>query len=278
MTPAVDFVLLSDLHVSDRPLAEAGLLTDTGTTLAEAVAAIVALDPQPAFVVMAGDLTNHGEPASYRKLARLLEPLAAPRIMALGNHDTRAGFRAVMLPGNEAGEAPYCHDVVVGGVHVVVLDSSLPGRIAGALGPEQIAFLAEALEREPGLPKLVVCHHPPRLDGGEGGWDSLDRDSSDRLAETIRGRGVAGILSGHVHFDSVIHWHGVPVVIGTGLHNAVDVSRRGALRVVEGAGYTLCRLRPSGLAASFVPLTRSRRELVIHDLARLEAMDRAGGH
>lgn len=278
MTQHVDFVVLSDLHISHRPPAEAGLLTDTDATLAEAVAAIAALDPRPAFVVMAGDLTNHGEPDSYRKLERLLDRLGAPRVLALGNHDTRAGFRQVMLDEPGDAEAPYCHDQVIAGVHLIVLDSSIPGRIAGALGAGQIAFLSEALEREPGLPKVIVCHHPPHVGDGEGGWHSLDAESTARLADAIRGRDVAAILSGHVHFDSVIHWHGVPIVIGTGLHNAVDVSVRSALRVVDGAGYILCRLRPSGLTASFVPLPRSRRELAMHDLARLDAMDRAGTH
>jgi 3',5'-cyclic AMP phosphodiesterase CpdA len=278
MTQSVDFVLLSDLHISHRAPADAGLLTDTDATLAEAVAAIAALDPQPAFVVMAGDLTNHGEPDAYRRLAGLLEDLQAPRVLALGNHDTRAGFRTVMLDEPGDAEAPYCHDQVIAGVHLIVLDSSIPGRIAGALGADQIAFLSEALGREHGLQKVIVCHHPPHVDAGEGGWHSLDAESSARLADAIRGRNVAAILSGHVHFDSVIHWHGVPVVIGMGLHNAVDVTVRTTLRVVDGAGFILCRLRQSGLTASFVPLPRSRRELAIHDLGRLDALDRTGAH
>lgn len=276
MTGIVDFVLLSDLHVSHRPPAEAGLLTDTSATLVEAIDIVNALDPRPAFAVLAGDLTNHGEPDAYRLLSRLLARLAVPFVTALGNHDTRPGFRSVMLDEPGAPEAPHCHEAVVAGVRLVVLDSSLPGRISGGLGADQIAFLREALDREDGLPRIVVCHHPPHLEGGEAGWQSLDAESSARLANAIRGRGVAAILSGHVHHDSVVHWQGVPVVIGTGLHNAVDLTHASGLRVLDGAGFTLCRLRPSGLAASFVPLARSRRELVVHDLARLDALDRAG--
>jgi len=116
----------------------------------------------------------------------------------------------------------------------------------------------------------------PHLDRTEANWHSLDPDSTDRLAEAVRGENVLAILSGHVHFDSMIHWHGVSVVIGTGLHNAVDVTFRSGLRVVDGAGFTLCRIRPSGLSASFVPLSRSREQLVIHDLDRLNSIDRQG--
>lgn len=278
MTGSVDFVLLSDLHVSHRPPADAGLLTDTSAALEEAIARIEALETPPAFVVVAGDLTNHGEPDAYRKLAPMLDRLSAPRILALGNHDTRPGFREVMLGGEGDPDAPYVHETVVAGVHVIVLDSSLPGRISGALDAGQIEFLVKALDREPGLPKLVVCHHPPHLDGGAAGWHSLDAESSARLAEAVRGRGVAAILSGHVHRDSVIHWHGVPVVIGTGLHNAIDATENARVRMVDGAGFTLCRLRPSGLAASFVPLPRDRAELAVLDVDWLNAMDRRGAH
>lgn len=278
MTDRVDFLLLSDLHVSHRPPADAGLLTDTTRTLGEVVARIDALEEKPAFVVIAGDLTNHGEPDAYRKLATLLEPLSLPMVMALGNHDTRPGFRSVMLADPGDLEAPYAHDTVIAGIHLIVLDSSIPGRISGTLGDDQLAFLEAALAREPQAPKVVVCHHPPHLDDDAYGWHSLDAASSARLAGLVRGGRVAAILSGHVHYDSVIHWHGVPVVIGTGLHNAVDTTHRAGLRVVDGAGFTVCTMRPSGLTATFVPLERSRAELVIHDLARLEAIDRESAH
>lgn len=277
MTDTIDFLLLSDLHVSHRPPADAGLLTDTSATLEEVVARINAFEARPAFAVIAGDLTNHGEPDAYRKLASMLDELELPLVLALGNHDTRPGFRSVMLAEPGDPEAPYMHETTIAGVHLIVLDSSVPGRISGALGDDQIAFLTEALEREQGLPKVVVCHHPPQLDGGEEAWHSLDLASSEKLAEAVRGK-AAGILSGHVHYDSVIHWHGVPVVIGTGLHNAVDITYRGGLRIVEDAGFTLCRLRPSGLTATFVPLVRSRRELTIHDLAKLAARDLEAAH
>lgn len=276
MTQSVDFVLLSDLHVSHRLPADAGLLTDTSAALEEAIARIEALETPPAFVIIAGDLTNHGEPDAYRKLVPMLDRLSAPKILALGNHDTRPGFRSVMLEGDGDPDAPYLHELVVSGVHVIVLDSSLPGRISGALGTDQIDFLTRALANEPALPKLVVCHHPPHLDVGEAGWHSLDAESSERLGAAVRGGKVAAILSGHVHCDSIIHWHGVPVVIGTGLHNAIDPTERSRVRMLDSAGFTLCRLRPSGLAVSFVPLPRGGAELAVLDADWLNTMDRRG--
>lgn len=270
----VHFVHLSDLHLSSAGTSDPHLLTDTAATLRDVVAAIGQLSPAPAFVVVAGDLTNHGDVESYRLARELLDGLAVPVVLALGNHDSRAAFRAGMLD-DEGGEAPYCHDGVVGGVHVVVLDSSVAGRVGGAISTQQFTFLEAALARHGDLPRLVVVHHPPALDDDpEMLWESLNVADTLRLAKALEGHRVDGILCGHTHFDRVIHWHGMPVVVGTGLHNGVDIAHAGGLRMVEAAGFAVCALRPSGLSAAFVHLERSRRHLATIPAERLRAFDR----
>jgi hypothetical protein len=102
-------------------------------------------------------------------------------------------------------------------------------------------------------------------------WASLDAESSARFGETIAGRGVVGILSGHVHLDQVHHWHGVPVITCMGLNSTVDILERRDMRIVEGTSMGLCILRPSGLSVSFVSLSPERRELAVLEEARLRA-------
>lgn len=270
MTIRTDFIHLTDLHVSHPDLNDPGLMTDTTGTLRTVVEMIGALDPAPAFVVVSGDLTNKGEPESYELVKATMAALDMPVVYALGNHDRRGAFNSVMLGEPERGEAAYFHDRVLSGIHVVTLDSGIPGRISGTITDEQFDFLEGALARHGDLPKLLVIHHPPSLEDAQTlGWESLDVDSSRRLAATIGGRDVVGILSGHIHFDRVIHWHGVPVVVGTGMHNAIDILFRDGLRILEGAGFALCSLRPSGLTAGFVPLPRSRRELAVYSREKL---------
>lgn len=269
---AISFLHLTDLHVSDPATADPDLLTDTGATLGQALGMIAAMDGKPAFAIVSGDLTNRGDAASYRHLRARLAGLGFPLVYALGNHDTRPGFYRGMLDRGHDLDEPYCHDRLIGGVHVVVLDSSVPGRIGGALDEASFAFLDRALSRHPDAAKIIVVHHAPALDAASQlAWETLGQEDSRRLAAAISGRNVAGILSGHVHVDRVSLWNGVPVVVGTGLHNAFDPLRQRGLRAVAGAGFALCTLRPTGLSVTFVPLPSDRRELAVLPEERVRA-------
>jgi Icc protein len=253
MTETVTFVHITDLHVNAPGLDDPGLRSDTSSTLMNVVGLINAMSPLPSFVIASGDITNRGDEASFRHARSILAALKVPILHALGNHDSRAGYNKGMLDAD--GDAPLTYDRVIAGVHVIVLDSTVAGMIGGALADDQFAFLDTALDRHPELRKLVVVHHPPAI-GGENPirWEKLDEADTERLGRLIEGRNVAGIFCGHVHYDRVALWHGVPVVISNGLHNANDILFTGGLRMVEGTGFALCRLRPSGLDVSFVPL------------------------
>lgn len=266
MTLPVTFVHMTDLHVSHPDLADQGVMTDTIATLRRVVGMVGAMRPAPAFIVVSGDITNLGDVASYRLVREIMAGLSVPVVWALGNHDTRPGFYAGMLDRQHDAEEPYCHDLVVAGIHLIVLDTSVRGRISGALCESQYAFLDAALRRETHLPKIVVQHHAPLIDEERGlAWESLSAEDSRREMEMLRSRNVAGVLTGHVHHDRVSLWHGIPVVVGTGQHNANDVLHRVGLRMVTGASFGVCTLRESGLSVSFVPLPSERRELVVID-------------
>ncbi|MEW9920268.1 metallophosphoesterase [Marimonas sp. MJW-29] len=262
-------VHLTDLHISHPELSDAALKTDTTETLRRAIAAINAMEPLPDLVVASGDLTNTGAASSYALLQEILADLAPPVVLALGNHDKRGPFAEVFETGT--GDAPFVHDQTFGDLHVITLDTLVPGHVAGRIDPDQIAFLDAALAREPALPKLVVAHHPPRMDDRTLPWASLDAQSSQQFGETIAGRGVIGVLSGHVHLDQVHHWHGVPVITCMGLNSTVDILEQRDMRIVEGTSMGLCVLRPSGLSVSFVSLTPERRQLGLLEEARLRA-------
>lgn len=253
MTGTVTFVHITDLHVNAPGTVDPGLRSDTTATLRKVVGIINAMSPLPDFVVASGDITNMGDEASYRHARSILDDIEVPVLHALGNHDTRAGYRKGML--DDDGDAPLTYDRLVAGVHVIVLDSTVAGMIGGRLGDDQFAFLDAALDRHPQALKLVVIHHPPAIgDESPLRWEKLDEAGTARLGRMVEGRNVAGMLCGHVHYDRVALWHGVPVVISNGLNNANDLLFTQGLRMVEGTGFALCRLRPSGLDVSFVPL------------------------
>lgn len=255
------FIHLTDLHLS-RPDPDDRLLhSDTMATLAEVLERIADLRPAPDFVVLGGDLANHGSAESYGLLKDMLAVLPMPVIPALGNHDDRAAFRAVFDWPGEAG-APMFHESVQAGLHVIALDSSIPGRVGGGIGPDQLAQLEQALHRHADLPKLLVCHHPPHLDRpGALPWESLNEPDSARLADTLRGQPVIAVLCGHVHLNRVMIWRGLPVLINIGLHATVDPLEPGDMVIEESSGFALCRLDAAGFDATFVPHAPRRRVL-----------------
>lgn len=263
------FIHLTDMHfgLPDDP----HLHSDTEATMAAVIEQVRRIDPKPDFAIASGDLTNAGDAASYRKLVQALAALDMPVIFALGNHDTREGFYEGLLGKGPGLSMPYDHDQVIAGTHIIVLDSTVPGSIGGALEPEQFIWLADRLADHPDLPKLIVVHHPPML--GEAPdvdfWRGIRFEDSQRLGEMLSGHNVRGILCGHIHHDRFSVWHGMPVIVGMGQHAATDILATDRLRMVRGASFGIGRLRPSGLTMALVPLPSDRAELNVYPLSML---------
>lgn len=277
MSQTTTFVHLTDLHISAPDPVDESLRSDTTATLRTIRGMIEGMTEPPAFVIASGDLTNHGDVASFRTLRTLMDDLPMPVLCALGNHDSRRGFYVGMLERQHDLDVPYDHDTLVGGVHVITLDSSVPARIGGDLDETQFTFLDEALARHPDAPKLLMIHHAPALDRDpDWEWECLSFTATDRLAAILSERPVAGIFSGHIHQDRFTHWHGMPLVVGMGQHAALDpLYQARGLRAVAGASFNLCTLRPSGLTVTCVPLPSDRRELGRVSLEDLRAYEAA---
>jgi len=250
----LNFLHLTDFHLSHPDLNDPHLHSDTVENLRLMVAKIHNISPRPAFIVASGDLTNQGDVASYELVREILESLNIPIIYALGNHDKRAGFRRVFTPDSKL-EAPYCHQSTQENLHVITLDSSVPGQVSGHICDPQFQFLETSLNAHPEWPKLLVIHHPPLITETSLPWESLNKEDSDQLAKTLKGYNVVGLLSGHIHFNRVSLWHGIPVIISNGLHATVDPLRPHGMQIQKGIGFASCTLRTSGLTVSFVPLS-----------------------
>ena len=265
MTAPLTFVHLTDLHIGNPAVADDHLYSDTSATLLSILTDIRRLTPKPRFIVASGDLTNRGDIGSYEELKRILADaeLDIPVLFALGNHDKREGFYQAMLGRTVDIAAPYDHAAVIDGIHIIILDSSAPYKVGGSFEPSQFAWLEDELGRHAALPKLLVMHHAPSLDADPDlEWEALSIADTERLRSLLAGRSVVGILSGHIHYDRVSNWYGIPVVVGIGQHAATDVLYLNeGIRMLAGASFAIGTLRQSGLTISFAPQPSDRREL-----------------
>ncbi|WP_103350983.1 metallophosphoesterase [Amycolatopsis sp. CA-128772] len=197
---------LSDLHLDggsradDRVAAAMGYLNG----LAKPVDA----------VVVTGDIADHGEPEEYARAAALLK-YPAPVLVCPGNHDVRAAFRTGLLD-LPASDGPIDLAQEIDGVLFALCDSTIPGRGAGFLADETLAWLDGVLSGGDG-PAFVAFHHPP-VEVGVPLVDAIRQAGAERLASVLaRHPRVKALLAGHVHTGASTTFAGVPLRIAPGV-------------------------------------------------------------
>lgn len=142
-----------------------------------------------------------------------LAPLRAPLFPLPGNHDARAPLREAFGLAGE-GEARVDYAAELGPLRLLVLDSTVPGRVEGTLDAAALAWLEAELAAAPRLPTVVATHHPP-LATGIPAWDGINLTAGERaaLAEVVaRHPQVRAIVGGHLHSPAAATLGGHPVL------------------------------------------------------------------
>jgi Icc protein len=261
--PAPDHTLfqISDPHLR----AEGELLrygVETHAPLAAVLAAVERSAVRPAALLFTGDLADAGQPAAYRRLRAMVEPVAnrvgAPAIYVAGNHDRRPKLREHLLGAppdrGAAGHEPYDHVLRLGGLRVVVLDTSVPGHPHGALSAAQLDRLAAELARPAPAGTVLALHHPPLPNASPLIAHIALRDP-DALAAVLAGSDVRIVLGGHTHLISAGAVAGIPVWTGGSTAYAYDPlpPDRGE-RLLHAPGLTRIDLFADSVIASAVPV------------------------
>ncbi|HUN97334.1 MAG TPA: phosphodiesterase [Bradyrhizobium sp.] len=219
----VHIVQISDLHIKP-PGTLAYRRVDTAKALERCIAALNEFSPAPDFVVISGDLADTPTSEEYEFLKRLLAPLKLPFAAIPGNHDSRELMRlAFPQAGYAFASGPLNQKLEVGGLDLLLLDSSVPGKPHGELDGSTLQWLDAMLASSTDRPALMFLHHPPFLTGI---WhmDRQNLGNSAELASIVqRHPRTRLIAAGHVHRAALTMFAGIPATICPAPNHAVDL-------------------------------------------------------
>ncbi len=214
---------ISDLHIKPPGVLAYGRV-DTASALERCVVALNEFTPKPDLVVISGDLADTPMAEEYEYLKRLVAQLKLPFVGIPGNHDSRELMRAAFPRAAYAfSSGPLNQRVEIGGLDLVLLDSSVPGRPHGELDAPTLQWLEATLASSPDRPALLFLHHPPF----KTGITHMDRQfllNAGELAVVVeRHPRTRLIADGHVHRAILTMFAGIPSTICPAPNHAVDL-------------------------------------------------------
>lgn len=253
---------LSDTHLLADPALRYNRIVDTRAALDSVLEAHSAVEGIDA-VVVSGDLTDDGDPASYRHLRDRLSSWCAERgaelVLALGNHDDPAGFGV---------DGPWNTAVDVRGVRFLVLDSTVPGGASwGLLTETTLAWFRAQLREQPATPSVVVLHHPP-IEAVSPLHRHMGLANPHDLWEALEGHAVLAVLAGHWHHAFVDTTTPVPVVVAPGAANRTDVLAGPAHeRSLAASGASIVEVAAGGVRVTSTEVAAPRRGEELFDVS-----------
>jgi len=152
---------------------------------------------QPDVLLLTGDASEDASAAAYGRVSAQLSTAGSPVLALPGNHDDPATMRRYFPLGPWSG--PHVHKGR--NWHLVLLDSTGPGRISGDFSATALEQLERTLERGADRHVLLALHHQPvpvgspwidryALEHNDAFWNVVDRFPQVRC-----------ISWGHVHQD-----------------------------------------------------------------------------
>src|SRR5882724_12525919 len=171
-------------------------------------------------LVLAGDLTNFGQPAEMEPLLNALVRLRVPTVAVLGNHDYESGREADLMQmmtveGIKVLDGSAYERDGVGFAGTKGFVGGFGRGVLTAFGEPEIksfvrASIDEALKLERGLSQLrspkrvVVLHYSPIAATVQGEPPELSPFmGTSRLAEVVDRHGADLVLHGHAHHGTL---------------------------------------------------------------------------
>ncbi|MCM0599580.1 metallophosphoesterase family protein [Periweissella fabalis] len=202
-------IQISDLHLTSEGQPDAYNQKTSPYTKLELIFNDIALKyPDVEFIAITGDLVHEGVAADYKVLNDIINTqkakLGIDIHVILGNHDRTAAFFKGYL--KQAAKDEYYYVINDGTTKYFFLDTKYDDKEQGSLSTEQLTWLADEVNADVNIPKILFTHHPIYGLSIIHRNDSLISNSA-RLYEIIANKNVLGILSGHLHFTSTNYYN-----------------------------------------------------------------------
>lgn len=150
---------------------------------------------RPDAILATGDLSQDSSPQAYQYLADAFKSMDVPTFWCPGNHDNPETME-LYLSNNRVFAAK---QLLIGRWQIILLDSSVKGKVHGRLEKDQLNFLERALKRYPDKHALVSLHHQPVQIGSR--WlDQIGLVNAAEFNQVIaKYSQVKSVLWGHIH-------------------------------------------------------------------------------
>jgi Icc protein len=193
------FLQISDSHIGFKAPANPNPMA----TLDEAIGKIGALPKKPSFMIHTGDITHLSKPEEFDNADQAITKARLDTYYVPGEHDIidpdrgKAYLDRYGQKVKAKGTGWYSFDQH--GAHFVGLVNvaDLKAGGMGALGEEQLAWLADDLKgKTASTPIVLFAHIPLWTVAANWGWGT---DDAARALDLVKRFGSVTVLNGHIH-------------------------------------------------------------------------------
>ena len=200
----VHILQLTDTHLFAEPQ---GSLYEVNTRAAlQKVIAHVKQNLDPIdMVLLTGDLVHDESRDGYGALKEMVDELNSPACYLPGNHDDPAVMQQIL----ENCACGKLFSIDKGAWSIVLLDSSVRGKVEGLLTNETLESLEQFLSKNASEHVLVALHH--HIIDVQSPWlDALNLRNHDQLTPMLENfPQVKLVINGHVHQEIDVQRNGI---------------------------------------------------------------------
>ncbi len=149
-------------------------------------------------ILATGDISQDASPEAYQRFHRYLDAFGVPNYWLQGNHDITAPMITTL--GGHTRLSPCVIDR--DGWRIIMLNSSVEHQVPGKFTPQELDFLARALDESKDRHVMVCLHHHPVPMGCKWLDTQVVRNADEFLSIVDRYSHIRAIVWGHVHQES----------------------------------------------------------------------------